>query len=95
MLFMQQVQFIGITPEQLQNAIIEGVKTQLNNFKEHFEPKTPTEYLTRKETATLLSINLSTLHLWTKAKKLKAYGKGKRVYYKRSEVESSIIRINE
>jgi len=92
---MQQVQLIGITPEQLQNAIIEGVQTQLNNFKEHFEPKTPVEFLTRKETAKLLSVNLSTLHHWTKSKKLKAYGKGNRVYFKRSEVESSIICINE
>lgn len=92
---MQQVQLINITPEQLQNLIIEGVQTELNNFKEHFEPKNPTEFITRKETAKLLSINLSTLHHWTKAKKLKAYGKGKRVYYKRSEVENSIICINE
>jgi len=91
---MGQIQFIGITPEQLQDAIIEGVKTQLQDLKENFEPKTPVEFLTRKETAKLLNINLSTLHQWVKSKKLKAYGMGNRVYFKRSEIESSVIRIN-
>ena len=92
---MQQIQLIGITPEQLQQAIIDGVQNQLNNFKESFEPKKPTEFLTRKETAELLNINLSTLHHWVKSKKIKAYGIGNRVYFKRSEIENSIICINE
>lgn len=91
---MQQVQLIGITPEQLQNAIIEGVQSQLNNFKKHFEPKNPTEYLTRKEVSSMLQIDLSTLHNWVKAKKLKAFGIGNRVYFKRVEVEQAIIHLN-
>lgn len=91
---MQTIQLVGITPEQLQSAIIEGVQTQLNNFKQHFEPKTPTEYLSRKEVAKMLQIDLSTLHNWVKAKKLKAYSLGGRIYFKRSEIESSIIHIN-
>ena len=91
---MEAIQLIGITPEQLQNAIIEGVQTQLNSFKKHFEQKPNTEYLTRKEVAKMLSINLSTLHYWVKNKKLKAYSISSRIYFKRKEVEQSIIHIN-
>ncbi|MDN3665322.1 hypothetical protein QWY92_07835 [Algibacter miyuki] len=36
---MPQVQFIQVTPEQLQTAIIKGVKTQLEDLKNTFNPK--------------------------------------------------------
>ncbi|MDB4271074.1 helix-turn-helix domain-containing protein, partial [bacterium] len=54
----------------------------------------PIELLTREETAKYLKISLSTLWHWSKKGKLTAYGIGNRVYYKRSEVEKGIIRIN-
>lgn len=90
---MQTVQFISVTPEQLQEAIIEGVKTQLQDLKKHFEPKTPNEYLTRVEVAEMLKIDLSSVHNWTKKGILISYQIGGRVYYKRSEVESAIIQL--
>jgi excisionase family DNA binding protein len=88
---MQQIQFISVTPEQLQDAIVNGVKIQLDDLKNHFQPKIPTEYLTRVEVKELLKVDLSTVHNWTKRGKLKSYGVGGRVYYKRSEIDSSII----
>jgi excisionase family DNA binding protein len=91
---MQQIQFIQITPEQLQDAIITGVKEQIEGLKKSFQPRNPTEYLTRNEVKELLQIDLSTVHNWTKKGKLKAYGIGNRIYYKRSEIENSIIAIN-
>lgn len=90
---MQQVQFISVTPEQLQDAIIEGVKLQLNELKKNFEPKTPTEYLSRQETADLLKADLSSIHNWTKRKLLQSYGISGRVYYKRSEIENAIVKL--
>ncbi|MFB9056664.1 helix-turn-helix domain-containing protein [Mariniflexile ostreae] len=90
---MQTVQLISVTPEQLQNAIIEGVKTQLQDLKKHFEPKTPNEYLTRVEVAELLKINLATVHNWTKKSILISYQIGGRVYYKRNEVENAIVEL--
>jgi hypothetical protein len=89
----EQIQFVQVTPEQLSNAIIEGVKTQFKDLKEHFEPKTPTEYLTRVEVAEMFKIDLSSVHNWTKKKILISYQIGGRVYYKRSEVENSIIKL--
>lgn len=90
---MSAVQFIQVTPEQLQNAIVNGVKNQLDDLKQHFQPKEPTEYLTRRETADLLKVDLSTIYNYTKQSKLKAYGIGNRVYYKRKEVENAIVEL--
>jgi len=90
---MEAIQLIGITPEQLQTAISNDVKSQLKELKDSFEPKTPTEYLTRIETAKLLSINLSTLYLWTKKRRLQSYGISGKVYYKRSEIEQAFIEL--
>lgn len=90
---MEQIQFISISPEQLQSAIIEGIKLQLNDFKKNFEPKTPTEYLSRQETADLLKVDLSTIHNYTKRNVLQAWGIQGRVYFKRSEIENAIIKL--
>lgn len=92
---MKQVQFIQITPDQLQTAIIDGVKVHLNELKKSFQPKEPTEYLTRSEVADLLKINLSTLHYWTRKGRLTSYGIGSRIYYKRKEVEEAIVKLNQ
>lgn len=92
---MEKVQFIQVTPEQLQTAIIDGVKTQLNELKKSFQPKEPTEYLTRSEVAELLKIDLSTVHNWTRKGRLTSYGIGSRIYYKRKEVESAIVKLNQ
>lgn len=88
---MKAVQLIGLTPEQLQSAIIDGVKTQLEDLKSHFQPKEPTEYLTRQEVATILKVDLSTIHNWCKSGKLLPFGIGKRVYFKRADLERCII----
>jgi hypothetical protein len=90
---MQQVQFIQITPQQLQENILQGVKQQLEELKKEYQPKEPEQYLSRLEVAKLLKVDISTVHNWGKSGKLKRYGLGNRVYYKRSEVERSIIEL--
>lgn len=88
------IQLIQIRPEDLQKAIIEGVKSEIDKLKSEFQPKQPTEFLTRQQVKELLDVDLSTIHNWTKRGKLKAYGLAGRVYYKRSEVEQAIKPIN-
>lgn len=83
----------NVTPEQFQQEIIKGLKNELEQLKKDFQPKQPSEYLTRNEVAEMLKIDLSSVHNWTKKGKLKAYGIGGRVYYKRDEVESAIIEL--
>ena len=87
---METIQFIQMTPEQLQVAIIEGVRKELNELKKEFQPKEPTVYLSRHEVKQMLGINLTTLNNWTKKGILTAYGIGGRIYYKRHEVEEAI-----
>ena len=64
------------------------IRNQLEEIKQNFAPKVPTEYLTRSELAEMLKCDISTIHNWTKKGKLKPYGIGNRVYYKRTEVEA-------
>ena len=79
-----------LTPDQI-TSLFEGLQKQLTEIKQNFEPKVPSEYLTRTELSEMLSIDLSTCHNWVKKGKLKPYGIGHRVYFKRSEVEASMI----
>jgi len=51
------------------------------------------ELMTRQEVANFFKIDLSTLHHWTKGGKLKSYGIGKRVYYKKSEIHNALVQI--
>ena len=88
---MSTLQFIQITPEQLLEAIIAGVKLQLETLKKDFKPQEPEEYLIRLEVAKLLKCDISTIHNWTTKGKLKPYGIGNRVYYKRVEIEQCLI----
>lgn len=89
------VQFIQYTPEQLQSEISNGVKIQLEEFLKHFKPIQPSEYLTRQQVAKMFSVDLSTVHNWSKSHKIKPLGLGSRVYFLRSDIEASLIPLNE
>ncbi len=88
---MEAIQFLGTSPAdlitELKNSLIPELREQL---AKDFQPKQPTEYLTRKEVCDLLSIDLSSLHRWRKEGTLTAYGIGNRVYFKRSEIDEVI-----
>ena len=90
---MERLQFISITPEKLQNAIIEGLKTQIESLILLSQQKEQNEYLTRLDVAELFQIDISSVHNWTKKGILQSYQIGGRVYYKRTEVENSIIKL--
>ncbi len=92
---MQTIQFIQTTPQELQNQITEGVKNQLEDFLKHYTPKQPNEYLTRQEVAQMFNVDISTVHNWCKSKKLKPLGLGSRVYFLRSDIEQSLIPLNQ
>ena len=93
---MKTIQFIQVTPEQLQEAIITGVNSKLDDLSKNFQPKFPEEYITRNEVAEMFKIDLSSVHNWTKRGKIKSYGVtgSGRIYYKRSELEKVLIQIN-
>ncbi len=91
---MEAIQLIQITPEQLQTEILKGVKLQIDDLKNHFQPKQPNEYLSRSEVSKMLGVDLSTLHNWNKKKILNPLAISGRIFYLRSEVEASIKPIN-
>ncbi len=76
------IQFIGYSPDELENKLFNRFDEKLNILKKEFQPKEPTEFLTRNEVRDMLKVDLSTVHNWTKRGKLQAYGIGNRVYYK-------------
>jgi excisionase family DNA binding protein len=84
------LQLINTTPEELEAGIGKIIATHFGIFKEEFKPKYTEELLTRNEVADTFKVDLSTVHNWTKKGKLKAYGLGHRVYYKRSEIENAL-----
>ena len=88
-----QIQLIQLTPQELQNVIIEGINQKFEELKTSFQPKEPVELLTRSETSALLKVNLTTLWNWTKQNKLISYGIGNRIFYKRAEVMNAIIEL--
>jgi uncharacterized protein YfbU (UPF0304 family) len=91
---MAQVQFIQTTPQELQQQINEGVKIQLTEFLKNFAPIQPKEYLTRSDVAKMFNVDISTVHNWCKSKRLNPLGIGSRVYFLRSEIETSLKPLN-
>jgi excisionase family DNA binding protein len=84
----------GITPLQLQELILLGVKAELDALTKDLQPKKLPDYLTRKEVAAILKVSLVTLSDWNKKGVLKPYRLGNLIRYKSSELESALISIN-
>lgn len=85
-----QIFLNGITVEQLADAL----KPLLFNQNQQTQNTTESDLLTREETCKLLSINKTSLWKHTRNGKLKSYGIGNRVYYKKSEVLEAIKPLN-
>ena len=92
---MNAIQITQFTPNELKSLLMEGVQQVVNQIREEFQPKMPTEYLTRKQVAKMLDINLTTLNNWTNRGVLTSYGIQGRVYYKRDEVERAFIELKQ
>ena len=68
-------------------------KEDLDYILDKLNFKSPEEYLTRNDVSQMLKVDLSTIHIWTRDGKLIRYKLGKRVYYKRSEIEDALVEI--
>ena len=75
------------TQDQLVARVVSELKQELKQaiFTE--------QYLTREEVSELFKISLSTIHNWTKRGILQPYQIGGRVYFKASDIESSMIKL--
>mgnify|MGYP003651308120 FL=1 len=80
----------NLNTHTLKELIKEGVKSQLEDFKETLQTHNPDELLTRTQTCKFLQIDSSTLWAWTNKGKVIAYGIGNRRYYKKAELLESL-----
>jgi hypothetical protein len=89
------VQFVATSPQDLKNEITADVKVILDEFLKHYKPIQPAEYLTRQQVAKMFDVDLSTVHNWCKSGKLKPLGIGSRVYFLRTDIEASLMPLNQ
>jgi len=95
----KQIQFVSVTPEELKEDLIKLIKKELalalKEFNKNSSLSDDVTFMTRDQTANMLSINLSTLWKFTNQGKLKSYGipDTNRVYYKKNEVLDSMEQI--
>lgn len=87
---MNQIFLNGITLEQLAEAL----KPLLQTIAPTEQTQPEKELITRAELSELLSINFTSIWKHTKSGRLKSYGIGNRVFYKRSEVLQAVKPIN-
>jgi hypothetical protein len=84
-----QIFLNGITLQQLAEALTPLLQ------RPFAEPQRETNQLIgRKEACSILHCNLTTLHKHTKSGRLKSYGIGNRILYKKAEILESVQPIN-
>ena len=83
----------NLSQDDLTLIIKEGVKSQLEDFKENLTSHISDELLTREEACMLLKIDSSTLWRWTNKGMVTAYGIGSRRFYKKEELFNSLIQL--
>ena len=59
---MKQVQLLGMTQEENNLPIFNYIDKKFDELKKFYQPKEPTQYLTRQEVAEMLSVDISTVH---------------------------------
>lgn len=88
-----------ITFEQLPKAVANLTKdlSEIKDFLvKNFQPETETEkqennLITREEAMAFLRVTGATLWRWERAGKVKSYGLGGKRFFKKSELEASLI----
>jgi hypothetical protein len=84
-----QILLNGITIEELAEVLIPLLQKPIP------EPqREPNDLIGRKEACSILHCTFTTLHKHTKSGRLKSYGIGNRILYKKSELLSAVKPIN-
>jgi excisionase family DNA binding protein len=87
-----QILFTGLTVSDLLLRIEQIFDAKMGAVPSTENPQS--DYITRKEAARLLKISLPTLHDWTLQGFLTSYKMGKRVLFRRDEIEAALQRAN-
>lgn len=87
----EQITFFTLPIGELKNLISQTLQEVLsaNETTKKQEQEIP-QYLTRKETASVLGVSLVTLHSYTNSGKIKAHKIGGRIRYKKLDIEKAV-----
>ena len=93
---MSEFQIIQLSQTELANQINEAVKTGFESIIKDIVPikNDVKEFLTRKETADLLSVSLVCLHDWVNKGIIHHYKLGNRTYFKYSDLVETLLSSN-
>lgn len=89
-----KIQLIEVTPDEIVARFTASVDRKLDNFLKHYQPKQPTEYLTKRQVADLFNVNISTICNWQKSGVLRPKSIGSRIYFLKSDIDSALISLN-
>jgi len=89
-----QTHIYQTTPDELENNILIGVDRKLREFFDSYKPlkNKEEELLTIEETLKFLKCSKQALWNWRKNGILPSYRMGNRVYYKKSDIFSKLIK---
>lgn len=86
------IQFVGITPDNFLNELVNKVKTALlSDLERSLKDNEPNRYYTAEQICERFSITKPTIHEYRKRKIIKSYRLGSRVYYRLDEIENAMI----
>ncbi|MBW2998872.1 helix-turn-helix domain-containing protein [Candidatus Woesearchaeota archaeon] len=89
-----QEQDLIISSSDLDQLIAQKVNEQIEKLELDFKAKGSIELYSIKEVQQIFQVDRTTIHHWTKNGTLKAFHMGRRVYYRKSDIEQSLIQIN-
>lgn len=92
---MNDLKLIQVTPDQLSELIRDNVRKELKLFVKDFKElqQDPDQLLTTQQTAQLLQVSKRTIKNLTDKGLLQSHGVGRRNYYKKSEVEQALVKL--
>ena len=86
------IQFVGITPDNFLNELVNKVKTALlTDLEKSFKDNEPNRYYTAEQICERFSITKPTIHEYRKRNIIKSYRLGSRVYYRLDEIEAAMV----
>lgn len=89
------IQIENVNADHFKNEIVKEVVIALKKSGINNSENNDDLYLTRQETAKLLSVSLVTLWDWTRKDLIPAYRIGNKIRYKKSEVLNSLGKKNQ
>jgi len=85
------------TLKDFREILKKDFRSEVNSIIENLQSSQETEYLSKKQISDIFGVTLSTINMWIRKGVLKSYGfpNTRRVFFKRAEVEETLIQINE